>query len=127
MNNNTIILDGDIKDLTKDCTYAKLRETNNDVIALKQYTTGNNKTSTIYLTRGEILKLVSELTEPSNLPDKFKFKSTVKGMDQIIYTAIRTENNYVITWEFLGENKNMVMSIEDMNYHFNQKEYEFTW
>jgi len=61
-----------------------------------------------------------------NLPDKFKFKSTVKGMDKIIYTAIKAENSYVITWHFL-EDQHMVMSAEDMVYHFRQNEYEFTW
>ena len=59
----------------------------------------------------------------NNLGDKFKFKSTVKGMDKIIYTAIKAENNYVITWDFLGE-QNMVMSVEEMNYHFRNNEYE---
>jgi hypothetical protein len=62
-----------------------------------------------------------------NLPDKFKFKSTVKGMQEVIYTAIKVENSYVITWCFLEEYKDMVMSVEDMNYHFNQNEYEFAW
>lgn len=62
-----------------------------------------------------------------NLPNKFKFKSTVKGMSEIIYTAIKTENSYVITWHFLGESQDMVMSAETMEYHFNQNEYEFTW
>ena len=56
------------------------------------------------------------------LPEKFKFKSTVKGMDKIIYTAIKAENSYVITWHFL-EDQHMVMSVEDMIYHFRQNEY----
>jgi len=89
MNNNIIVLDGNIDNLTQDCTYAKIREGNKDTIALKQYTAGNQKTSTIYLTKEEILKLVNELTEPNGLPRKFKFKSTVKGMDQIIYRRER--------------------------------------
>jgi len=61
------------------------------------------------------------------LPDKFKFKSTVKGMQEVIYTVIKAENSYVITWNFLGEHRDMVMSAEDMNYHFNQNEYEFAY
>jgi len=127
MNNNIIVLDGNIDNLTQDCTYAKIREGNKDTIALKQYTAGNQKTSTIYLTKEEILKLVNELTEPNGLPRKFKFKSTVKGMDQIIYRAIRAENSYVVIWTFMGEEKDMIMSIENMIYHFNQKEYEFVY
>ena len=63
----------------------------------------------------------------ANLPDKFKFRSAVKGMQEILYTAIKAENSYVITWYFLGEHKDMVMSAENMNYHFNQNEYEFAW
>jgi len=62
-----------------------------------------------------------------NLPDKFKFRSTVKGMQEVIYTAIKAENSYVITWNFLGEHNDMVMSIETMSYHFNQNEYEFVY
>lgn len=63
----------------------------------------------------------------NNLPEKFKFKSTVRGMDAIIYTAIKAENNYVIIWDFMGEHQDMVMSAEEMLYHFNQNEYEFTY
>ena len=63
----------------------------------------------------------------TNLPDKFKFKSTVKGMQEIIYTAIKAENSYVITWYFLGEHNDMVMSVGTMSYHFSQKEYEFAY
>ena len=63
----------------------------------------------------------------TNLPDKFKFRSTVKGMQEIIYTAIKAENSYVITWNFLGEHNNMVMSVKTMSYHFNQNEYEFVY
>jgi len=62
-----------------------------------------------------------------NLPDKFKFRSTVKGMQEVIYTAIKAENNYVITWNFLGEHNDMVMSVETMSFHFNQNEYEFVY
>jgi len=127
MNNDIIILDGVIEDLTKDCTYAKIREGNKDVIALKQYTTSNQRTSTIYLTKEEISKLVNKFTEPNNLPNKFKFKSTVKGMDKITYTAIKAENSYVIIWEFMGEQQSMVMSAEEMTFHFDQNEYEFVY
>jgi len=69
----------------------------------------------------------NNIIEPSNLPNKFKFKSTVKGMDKVIYKAIKAENSYVIIWSFMGEERDMVMSVEDMNYNFNQKEYEFAW
>jgi len=62
-----------------------------------------------------------------NLPDKFKFRSTVKGMQETIYTAIKAENSYVITWNFLGEHNDMVMSVGTMSYHFNQNEYEFVY
>jgi len=65
--------------------------------------------------------------ETLNLPDKFKFRSTVKGMQETIYTAIKAENSYVITWNFLGEQNNMVMNIGTMSYHFNQNEYEFVY
>ena len=61
-----------------------------------------------------------------NLPDKFKFKSTVNSMNDIIYTAIKVENSYVITWNFLGD-QSMVMKDDTMQYHFQQKEYEFAW
>ncbi len=61
------------------------------------------------------------------LPDKFKFKSTVDGMPAIIYAAIKVENSYVITWRFLGENQDMIMKAETMDYHFKQGEYEFAW
>jgi hypothetical protein len=57
-----------------------------------------------------------------DLPNKFKFK--FKGMPEVIYTAIKAENSYVITWYFMEE-QNLVMSAEDMVYHFNQNEYEF--
>jgi len=63
----------------------------------------------------------------TKLPDKFKFKSTTKGMQEVIYTAIKAGNSYVITWNFLGENQDMVMSVGTMNYHFNQNEYEFVY
>jgi len=62
-----------------------------------------------------------------NLPDKFKFRGTVKGMQEVIYTAIKAENSYVITWNFLGEHNDMVMSVETMSFHFNQNEYEFVY
>jgi len=62
-----------------------------------------------------------------NLPDKFKFRSTVKGMQEIVYTAIKAENSYVITWNFLGEHSDMVMSVGTMSYHFSQNEYEFVY
>jgi len=66
-----------------------------------------------------------------NLPNKFKFKSTVKGMtvkgmDEIIYTAIKVENSYFITWNFFGS-QYMTMKADDMQFHFDQNEYEFTW
>lgn len=59
-----------------------------------------------------------------NLPNKFKFKSVIKGMPKIIYIAIKAENSYVITWSFMGEDQSMLMTINEMDYHFKQKEYE---
>jgi hypothetical protein len=60
-NDNYIMLDGDIKDSNNDCTFAKIREGMEDIIVLKQYLSANQKTSTIYLTKAEILKLVEEI------------------------------------------------------------------
>jgi hypothetical protein len=67
------------------------------------------------------------MTITNNLPDKFKFRSTVKGMGEIVYTAIKAENSYVIIWSFMGEQHDMIMSDKDMTYHFNQNEYEFAY
>jgi len=44
-----------------------------------------------------------------------------------VSTAIKAENSYVITWNFLGEHNDMVMSVETMSFHFNQNEYEFVY
>jgi len=58
MNENYIVLEGEIENSDEDCTFAKIRKGG---ISLKQYNSENKKTSTIYLTNEEVARLASEL------------------------------------------------------------------
>jgi len=59
MNENYIVLEGDIENLTEDCTFAKIRKGG---ISLKQYDSTSKKTVTIFLTNEEVGELASELS-----------------------------------------------------------------
>jgi len=58
------------------------------------------------------------------LPDKFKFVSNFTN-ENIVYNAIRVNDYVVIMWNFLGECRDLNMSVEDVIYHFNQENYKF--
>jgi hypothetical protein len=92
----------------------------------KRFSNKTNESNSVFICFLKIERRI-KMARVNNLPDKFKFRSTVKGMDETIYTAIKAENSYVITWHFMGEDRDMVMSAENMAYHFNQNEYEFAW
>ena len=59
MNENYIVLEGEIENSDKDCTFAKIRKGG---ISLKQYDFISKKTSTIFLTNEEVVRLASELS-----------------------------------------------------------------
>jgi len=42
-----------------------------------------------------------------------------------VYNAIRVNDYVVIMWNFLGECRDLNMSVEDVIYHFNQENYKF--
>lgn len=55
------------------------------------------------------------------LTEEFKFRGIYNKA--IIYRAIKAGNQYVILWNFDGE-QHMNMSEEEMQHHFEQHEYE---
>jgi len=59
MNENYIVLEGEIENSDEDCTFAKIRKGG---ISLKQYDSISKKTSTIFLTNEEVVQLASELS-----------------------------------------------------------------
>jgi len=58
MNENYIVLEGEIENSDKDCTFAKILKGG---ISLKQYDSISKKTITIFLTNEEVVRLASEL------------------------------------------------------------------
>lgn len=53
--------------------------------------------------------------------EQFRFKSTFNP--KVIYEAFKVENNYLITWSFMGEKQNMIIDSEEMNNHINENHY----
>ena len=58
MEKQAIVLEGDIDDKTKDCFYAEISDTDNDLIILKNYDSYRKRTITqTYITKEQLFKL----------------------------------------------------------------------